>query len=271
MKDMWMTGTEKNLAMHKSCISFLEREVKDPNIREKLRPTSAFGCKRVLFLDDWYSLFNERNVELVTEKPIRITRGAIVSKPPHALSAIERAQEPVGSYLENEDEIQGHEIHREIDVLIWGTGFDMNDSGGHFKIYGENGVLLSNEWKDNPETYWSKWTFLALSISVLTISGVAITGFPNLFLTCGPNSTNYWSNITTVVEIQINWHCKMIKLIKSMTKQGTYVVYPRKDVQKALNDWLRENRGTPSFLEPECATYHKVRLQRGPEHDDYTH
>jgi hypothetical protein len=77
-------------------------------------------------------------------------------------------------------------------------------------------------------------------------------------LTLGPNSTNYWSNLTTVVEIQANYHCKMVKHIKKMCEHSTYVLYPDNRVQKQYNKWLRENRGTPSFLAEQCATYHKV-------------
>ncbi|RKK65512.1 hypothetical protein BFJ69_g16224 [Fusarium oxysporum] len=140
---MWMTGTKKNREMHNACIPFLEREVKDPTVREKLRSTSEFVCKRVLFMDDWYSLFNNSNVELITEGPVRITSGAIVSKPPHALDQTDRALDPVGAYLEKAKDGPTEEVLHDIDVLIWGTGFDMNDSGGHFNIFGENGALLS--------------------------------------------------------------------------------------------------------------------------------
>ncbi|KAE9582483.1 hypothetical protein CGMCC3_g1420 [Colletotrichum fructicola] len=155
-KGMWMNGTKKNRSMHDACLSFLEREVEDPKTREKLRPKNDFGCKRVLFLDDWYSLFNKNNVELVTEKPIRITATSIVSKTPQSLSDEERAAGPTGSYLETQEEARTGEATREIDVLIWGTGFDMNDSGGHFQIYGEDGKSLSQKWRDYPETYWSQ-------------------------------------------------------------------------------------------------------------------
>jgi cation diffusion facilitator CzcD-associated flavoprotein CzcO len=148
-RGMWMSGADKNRAMHDVCIEFLEREVKDPVIREKLRPTTEFGCKRVLFVDDWYSMFNQPNVELVTEKPIRITERGIVSRSPifyllriGPMSLLDRTnQEQTLKRLMDE-------VEREIDVFIWGTGFDMNDFGGHFQIYGKGGINLSQTWKD---------------------------------------------------------------------------------------------------------------------------
>jgi cation diffusion facilitator CzcD-associated flavoprotein CzcO len=162
-RQMWMSGADKNQAMHEACIQFLEREVKDPIIREKLCPTTEFGCKRVLYLDDWYSMFNQPNVELVTEKPIRITERGIVSKTPHALSAKDLAGQPVGAYEQKSKEPDVEEVEREIDVLIWGTGFDMNDSGGHFQIYGKGGINLSHTWRDYPETYRSMRSAMFLS------------------------------------------------------------------------------------------------------------
>lgn len=156
-KPMWMSGTEQNQAMHKACIDFLEQEVKDPAVKEKLRPSNEFGCKRVLFLDDWYSMYNELNVELVTEKPVRITENSIILKSPRALSAEEQPAQPTGSYqVKTPEKNIDEETELEIDVLIWGTGFDMNDSGGHFQIYGKDGKNLSQTWKDYPKTYWSK-------------------------------------------------------------------------------------------------------------------
>ncbi|VUC36292.1 unnamed protein product [Clonostachys rosea] len=253
-RSMWMSGTKRNQAMHDACIEFLEKEVKDPATREKLRPANVFGCKRVLFLDDWYSMYNEPNVELVTEKPVRLAEHGIVSKSPRALTSEERAVQPKGSYLiKAPTDNVSEETVREIDVLIWGTGFDMDDSGGHFQIYGEGGKNLSQTWKDYPQTYWN----------------IAVSGFPNLFLTLGPNSTNYWSNITTVVEIQIKYHCKILRHLKRQARKGPYAIHPNPNVQIQFNDWLRDNRGTPSFLTPGCATYHITPAGATPMYNHY--
>ena len=46
----------------------LEREVADPELREKLMPDYPLGCKRVLISNDWYPTLSRPNVELVTER-----------------------------------------------------------------------------------------------------------------------------------------------------------------------------------------------------------
>jgi cation diffusion facilitator CzcD-associated flavoprotein CzcO len=78
----------------------LDKQVHDPIVREKLRSHENFGCKRRLVLDDYYPIFNEPNVELVTDPVAGLTEDGIVS----------RNRE----LNENEE--------KKVDVLIWGTG-----------------------------------------------------------------------------------------------------------------------------------------------------
>lgn len=120
---MWLSGTDENKAMHKKAIAWLETQVTDPVLREKLRPKTEFGCKRPLFLNDWYPMFNQPNVELITEKPVRITEHGIVSKAPQVLDAEDIKGQPVGAYeVRSEKKIVEEQLTRDIDVLIWGTG-----------------------------------------------------------------------------------------------------------------------------------------------------
>ena len=54
-------------------------EVRDPQVREKLTPNHPFGCKRPLFSDLYYPIFNRDNVELVTENIECITDQGILT------------------------------------------------------------------------------------------------------------------------------------------------------------------------------------------------
>lgn len=272
---MWMVGTRKNQDLHEACISFLEREVRDPVVRDKLRPENDFGCKRVLFLDTWYRMYNEPNVELVVERPVRITEHGIVSQIPQALDSTDLASESVGS-----DKLVGNvqittaatEVEREIDVLVWGTGFDMGSHGTHFQIYGQDGMNLADWWGLDPKAYWGTQRHTSnnctsrSSYTNTEFTGVAAANFPNLFFTVGPNSTNYWANLTTIVEIQVNYHCKLLRHIKKESKNGHvgYALSPNPDVQAEYNKWLKDNQhslGLPSFLAPACANYNRVGIE----------
>ncbi|KKK22065.1 hypothetical protein ARAM_002401 [Aspergillus rambellii] len=251
-KPMFIKGTKQNIEIGNQALAFLDEQIKDPVLKEKLRPKVAFGCKRPLFLDNWYPMFTKPNVELITEKPIKFTEKGLVSKHPDKITEEERGEMPVGSY-QRPTTVTDDEVEREFDVLIWGTGFDMNNWGGHFDIFGLNNVKLSKLWGDFPRAYW----------------GVAVSGFPNYFLIQGPNSGNYWASGPTVTEFQVNYHCKMIKRIKNECKNGKYALHPDYKVQKEYTDWLFENQGTPAFLAPECATYHKSPSGATPMHNHH--
>ncbi len=49
------------------CLAAIE-VVRDPALREKLRPQHPYGCKRPLLSNDYYPAFNRPNLELVTER-----------------------------------------------------------------------------------------------------------------------------------------------------------------------------------------------------------
>jgi cation diffusion facilitator CzcD-associated flavoprotein CzcO len=78
----------------------VDNQVKDPVIREKLKPHDNFGCKRPLLLDDYYPVFNEPHVELVTDPVVGLSDHGILSK----------------------NVVTGGKDERQVDVLIWGTG-----------------------------------------------------------------------------------------------------------------------------------------------------
>jgi cation diffusion facilitator CzcD-associated flavoprotein CzcO len=98
---MWLLGTKQNEGAAAFSRAFLESQVSSPELREKLTPKDPFGCKRVLFLDDYFPIFTKKNVELITEKPIRFTETGIISEDGKS---------------------------REVDVILNGTG-------AHFQIW----------------------------------------------------------------------------------------------------------------------------------------
>jgi cation diffusion facilitator CzcD-associated flavoprotein CzcO len=52
---------------------------KDPELRKKLVPNHPFGCKRPLFSNLYYPIFNLPQVELVTDKIERLSKNGVVT------------------------------------------------------------------------------------------------------------------------------------------------------------------------------------------------
>jgi cation diffusion facilitator CzcD-associated flavoprotein CzcO len=59
---------------------------------------------------------------------------------------------------------------RQVDVIVYATGFRPFDPSAEITIRGRDGRLLSDEWQDGPQAF----------------RGVAVTGFPNYFLPARP-------------------------------------------------------------------------------------
>jgi cation diffusion facilitator CzcD-associated flavoprotein CzcO len=74
----------------------LRSQVANPQLRAKCESGYLMGCKRVAFSNDWYPALIRRNVELVTERIVRILPDAVLT---------------------------GRGTSRAADVLIYGTGF----------------------------------------------------------------------------------------------------------------------------------------------------
>ena len=101
--------------VEKMALRHLHDQVEDPALREKLRPRYAMGCKRILPTDEWYPALVKPNVEVVT--------GAIREVRPHSI---------VG-----EDGVE-----REVDTIIFGTGFHVTDIPIAGRIRGRDGRTL---------------------------------------------------------------------------------------------------------------------------------
>ncbi|KAK9450521.1 uncharacterized protein V1518DRAFT_414073 [Limtongia smithiae] len=72
---------------------------------------------------------------------------------------------------------------REVDAIICATGFDTTYTG-RFPVIGRNGTNLTDKWAKYPETYLSMTT----------------DGFPNMFMSLGPNSAIGSGSLSIMLE-----------------------------------------------------------------------
>ena len=104
----------------------LERQVHDHELREKLRPRFAPGCKRLLLSNDYYRVLASPKVEVVTE-PIREVRA-------RAIVTADGAERPV-------------------DALILATGFRVTDNPVFEHIRGRDRISLACAWAGGMAAY----------------------------------------------------------------------------------------------------------------------
>ncbi len=109
-----------------TCLANLENSVRDPVLREKLRPHYRAACKRLIYSPDYYEAIQHPNAELVSD-------------------GIE-CLEPRGVRLKN-----GRLV--ELDVLALATGFNAGMFMRPMNVVGRNGVQLNDAWADRPKAY----------------------------------------------------------------------------------------------------------------------
>ena len=125
-----------------------------PSCGASSTPKFRLGCKRVLISNDWYPALTQPNVELVTDGIDAIRGNTIVLA-------------------------DGSE--REVDTIIFGTGFHVTDPPSAQLVRGRDGGTLAERMQAGIQAYL----------------GATVEGLPNYFKLIGPNTgpraTTRWS------------------------------------------------------------------------------
>ncbi|MFJ9055671.1 NAD(P)/FAD-dependent oxidoreductase [Streptomyces sp. NBC_00111] len=152
--------------------SKIKEIVKDPETARKLSPTDYYA-KRPICNEGYYEAFNRDNVTLVSVKENPI-----------------REITPTGVITEDG-------VEHELDVLVFATGFEaVEGSYNQIDIRGRAGETFQQHWEDGPTSYL----------------GVAVSGFPNLFMVFGPNSA--FSNLPPGIETHVEWITELIQTVE---------------------------------------------------------
>jgi cation diffusion facilitator CzcD-associated flavoprotein CzcO len=178
------------------------RIVKNPETAAALIPTHPFGCKRPIIDQGYYETFNRDNVTLVD-----LRKGPIVEIA------------PTGIRTENG--------HHELDVIVYATGFDaMTGALSRINIRGRDAMSLADFWtSEGPYTYL----------------GIAVAGFPNLFVVQGPGSPSATTNLVAALEQHVEWIGDCIAYVRD---NGYRTIEALPDAQ---HDWIEH---TTSLVEP---------------------
>ncbi|MEW6731308.1 MAG: NAD(P)/FAD-dependent oxidoreductase [Acidobacteriota bacterium] len=169
----------------RTALRHLEKAVSDPKLRAKLTPNYTIGCKRVLISNNYLPSLTRSNVEVVSEGIREVRANSIVT----------------------EDGME-----RQIDTIIYGTGFQVTDMPFAKIIRGRDGRTLSETWQGSPKAYL----------------GTTVSGFPNYFQLLGPNTVLSHSSVVYMIESQI---AHVLDAVRYMRKHNIATIEPRAEVQ----------------------------------------
>ena len=106
------------------------------------------------------------------------------------------------------------------DVLILATGFRTNPFLAPMEITGAGGRALRDAWSEGAQAYL----------------GITVAGFPNLFMTYGPNTNLGHSSIIIMIECQVRY---IVECLELMRERGAERVEVLEEVQREYNERLQ--------------------------------
>jgi len=190
--------------------AYLAKVVPDPELRRKLTPAYPLGCKRVLISNDWYPALQRPNVELID--------AAVDAILPHGVHARD------GSV-------------REVDAIIYGTGFAPTEYLTPMAIAGLDGRELNAAWREGAEAYL----------------GITVSGFPNFFMMYGPN-TNVAGSIVYMLESQARY---IVRAVRTIARKRVRLNV-RADAQSRFNAELQRRLSKTVLVHHTCHSYFRT-------------
>jgi cation diffusion facilitator CzcD-associated flavoprotein CzcO len=188
----------------------LRLSVRDEELRRALTPSFTLGCKRMLLSNDWYPALSASNVELLNTAVKEIREHSIVGA-------------------------DGSE--REVDTIIFGTGFRMTDLPIAQRTFGREGRSLAEVWRGSPRAYL----------------GTTVAGFPNFFMMLGPNCGNGHGSAITLIEAQARY---VVDTVREMADRGLASVEVRAEVQETFNERVQEALTSTVWNAGGCSSYY---------------
>ena len=200
----WLKGQELNARLH------LRRQVPDPELRRRLTPDYEIFCKRIVLSNGWYPAIQAPNVDIVSSGVSEVREHSVVD---------------------------GDGVEREIDTLIFATGFKPAELPIAERIRGRDGRSLAEVWEGSPQAYL----------------GTTVTGYPNLLFFYGPNLNLGHSSIVYMLESQIAY---ALDALHTMRLRGAAEFDVRPEVQAAYNEAIQERLATSVWNTGGCGSWY---------------
>lgn len=165
--------------------------VRNPVTAEKLKPKGyPIFARRPCLDNTYYDTFNLPSVHLV-----------------------DCLEDPIIEITQKGVRTESGEI--ELDMLILATGYDgLTGALLAFDVVGRDGLTVNKKWAEGARSYL----------------GLMIAGFPNLFMTTGPNGPAALANIIAISEHDVNW---IAALMEHMDRQKKATVEPSVEAEDA--------------------------------------
>lgn len=186
-------------------------QVRDKVLRKQLTPDFPIGCKRILLTRDWLPALARPNVSVVGEAIREITETGVVTA-------------------------DGQ--HRELDAIVYGTGFAATRFLTPMQVSGCGGRDLHAGWGQGADAYL----------------GMSVAGFPNFFMLYGPNTNVGSGSIIFMLECQQQY---LVKLMQERDARGWRSIQVREPAQAAYSREMQA-RSAQTTYSGNCQSWYKT-------------
>lgn len=208
----FLSGTPANAFTRWRMLQRLKREVPDPDLRAKLTPDFAPGCKRILLTSDFYETLQRPDVTLDDSGVTRAGPREIINGKGDRVAA---------------------------DTLVFATGFKATQFLPTITVTGRDGRNLHEVWGESPRAY----------------RGVAVHGFPNLFILYGPNTNLGHNSIIFMLERQSEYAARQVRRLISENLRTLEVTA---EAQAHFNTRMQAKLARTVWAE-DCPSWYKTR------------
>lgn len=162
-------GSYVNRKRQERALAFLDQQMATrPDLKPLLTPDFSIEARRTVTSDTYYESLLSPKVELV----------------PHAVADLT----PTGV-------VDARGVKHDLDMIVLATGFDAANFISTFRLTGENGTDLREQWEDGAEALY----------------GLMVPNFPNFFMLFGPNTSGL--PLVTYYEAQAKFAARLSKKI----------------------------------------------------------
>jgi 4-hydroxyacetophenone monooxygenase len=131
-------------------------------------------------------------------------------------------------------------VEHPVDVIVLATGFHVSRMLGSLRVIGRGGRDLAAEWgEEDPRAYL----------------GMMVPGFPNLFVSPGPNSApNHAAGQNLVSETQVHY---MIEALDYARARGARTIEPTQAAYDAFNAQIEARMPQMIWSHPKARSYYR--------------
>jgi cation diffusion facilitator CzcD-associated flavoprotein CzcO len=205
-------------AAQRVALLHLHKAVKDPETRAKLTPNYVMGCKRVLLSNEYFPALAQPNAEVVASGLARVEGSAAIA---------------------------ADGTRREVDAIVFATGFHTVDMPIARHVWGIGGRSLEEVWDGD----------------MRALRGTTVAGFPNLCFVIGPNTGLGHNSMVHIIESQLSY---IVDYIKTLDRTGASALDADERSQKAWCDEVERRMGPTVWNTGGCKSWYLNAAGRNP-------